>query len=216
VNRSSCHEDGDVEHSLEREDGGKTFAVSVGSGARAVILMPMSSYDHCDWLPFARMLATRGVQAWAVDSSGSGGGSSYAGGSDPVLVDDVLSTAAEARAEGATSVVLAGASMGGTTVLGAAKQAGAERVASLSAPSYYGGVDALAAAKRLDVPVLLVVGDQDDATFVESAHKLAKVLPKDTTEYVGVVSGGHGTELLGESVGGKPLIDKLAAFLTTP
>ena len=214
--RSQCHEAGDVEHRLTRKDGGQTFAVSVGSGSRAVVLMPMHGADHCSWMPFARMIARQsGVQAWAVDSVGSAG-ESFATSADLRLVDDVVTAVDEARGQGATAVSLAGASMGGTTVLGAATRVGADRLVSLSAPWAYGGVDALVAAKRLDIPALIIVGEQDEPDFVDSAHRLVRAIPDGAGEYVGIVSSGHGTDLLGEEVRGRFLMDVLADYLTAP
>jgi pimeloyl-ACP methyl ester carboxylesterase len=87
-------------------------------------------------------------------------------------------------------------------------------VVSLSAPWDYGGVDALAAAKHIDVPTLIMVGEQDEPDFVDSAHKLARAIPNGEGRYIGIVSIGHGTDLLGESVHGRSVMELLADYLT--
>ena len=63
--------------------------------------------------------------------------------------------------------------MGGTNVVAAAANARTviDGVVSVSAPTSYGRTDALAAARRLQVPVLYVVGEGDEG-FVEHARLL--------------------------------------------
>jgi pimeloyl-ACP methyl ester carboxylesterase len=87
--------------------------------------------------------------------------------------------------------------MGGTAVLSAATRirppvAG---VVSLSGPSGFGGVDAQAAMARLRVPVLFVVG-ADDQPFREQARLLYRAARVRDKRLLVVPGGGHGTSLL--------------------
>jgi pimeloyl-ACP methyl ester carboxylesterase len=97
----------------------------------------------------------------------------------------------------AERVVLIGSSMGGTAVLAAATRirppvAG---VVSLSGPSGYGGVEAGEAMARLRVPVLFVVG-ADDQHFTEQARAMYRAARVADKRLLVVPGGGHGTSLV--------------------
>jgi fermentation-respiration switch protein FrsA (DUF1100 family) len=68
-------------------------------------------------------------------------------------------------------------------------------VVSLSGPSSFGGVDATAAMRRLRVPVLLVVG-ADDQPFAAQARALYGAARVRDRRLLVVPGGGHGTSLL--------------------
>ncbi len=75
---------------------------------------------------------------------------------------DLVGAAAELRRQGATRVVLIGASLGGAAVLVAGKQIpSASVIISVSAPAVFGDLDAATAAQTLDVPVLFLASKQD-------------------------------------------------------
>ena len=192
-----------------------TFAVTVGTGSTAVIMLHEAGADHCSWMPIARLLATKGVQAWSLDSAEVGGGESIG---DPIdrgnTTVDVVRVARYARAHGATRIVVAGASMGATAVIAAAADAKAARVVALSAPSVY-NVDAVAAIHTLHVPVLLMVG-VGDTEFVPSAEELLAAAPAGTARLVRVYSGAHGTALLGADLGTSTVLDTVVSFLLEP
>ncbi|MFN8077519.1 MAG: hypothetical protein U0Q15_19140 [Kineosporiaceae bacterium] len=208
--RSTCHEDGDREVVVPGPEGATTFAVTVGAGRRAVILVHEADTDHCAWMLFARALGRRGVQVWSLDSSASPASLSV-GSSNPSR--DVVSVAAYVRQHGASEVVVAGASMGGTGALAAAHDAGAVKAAALSSPSDYNGADAVAGVKAFGAPVLVLVGTNDSG-FVPSAAAFEATDPTHVTK-LDVVTDAHGTDLLGHDVGGKHVFDVLADFLTS-
>ena len=118
-------------------------------------------------------------------------------GPDGRVDNDVVAAAAQLHRRGVDQVVLVGSSMGGTAVLSAATRirppvAG---VVSLSGASSFGGVDAEGAMGRLRVPVLFVVG-ADDQQFREQArlmHRAARVADK---RLLVVPGGGHGTGMV--------------------
>lgn len=212
--KSTCHEAGDREVTLTGPGGASTFAVGVGEGTRAVLLLHEAQQNHCRWMPFARTLAAKGVQVWSVDSAASSNALSLGenGSLDPS--QDLVRMAAYVREQGVSEVVVAGASMGGVGAIVAAGKAQARRVASLSAPTEY-NVDALPAARELAVPLLLVAGDQD-GDFPAAARTLAKAATKAKVTLLPVPTGAHGTDMLTDPVpqqGGRPVGDVLAAFL---
>jgi pimeloyl-ACP methyl ester carboxylesterase len=114
-------------------------------------------------------------------------------------IDEAAVAAADfIRADGASQVVLIGASMGGTAVVAAAARVTppVAGVISLSAPSVYAGVNAVDAARNLAVPVLYAVAE-DDGNFVGSARALFDATPASVPRKLVVVpSGGHGVRLV--------------------
>jgi dienelactone hydrolase len=211
--RSYCHADGDAEVTLKGPDGGEVFAVHVGRGKRAVVLVHQSGDDHCQWMGTARVLAMRGVQVWSMDSSG-GSGLTHPKDAFPTYAMDheIDPVVAAARSAGATEVVLAGASMGGTFALAAAGRVHAVRVASLSGPAFFSGADALTAVKSLTVPVLLVAA-YGDTEFAESARQLAAAAPKRLVTYLETGGSAHGVGELSTSYQGKSIDDTFTEFV---
>lgn len=96
--------------------------------------------------------------------------------SDPLAA--MLAAEQRLRSEGATEVVLAGASMGGLLAIAAAAvvDEAPAGVIALAPPLAYGGVDLHDFAPHLDAPVLLQVGS-DDADLPEQAAEIAGLLP---------------------------------------
>jgi pimeloyl-ACP methyl ester carboxylesterase len=150
--------------------------------------------DLCEWLPQARQFAKRGYRVLVFDFAGFG---DSVPGPDSRVDNDVIAATAELRRRGADQVVLIGSSMGATAVLAAATRikppvAG---VVSLSGASSFGGVDAEAAMARLRVPVLFVVG-ADDQHFTEQARMMYRAARVADKRLLVVPGGGHGTSLV--------------------
>src|SRR5690606_37777803 len=100
------------------------------------------------------------------------------GGSDqaPVdtkrLVEDVCAAVAFARERGYTSIVLVGASMGGTAaIVVAAGDHDLAGVIALSAPAQFGELDALDAIEGVDAPLALLAAG-DDVSAADSLRLL--------------------------------------------
>ncbi|MFN8076738.1 MAG: hypothetical protein U0Q15_15145 [Kineosporiaceae bacterium] len=213
--KSTCHEGGDREVTVPGKGGASTFAVGVGTGPRAVLLLHEAQQNHCRWMPFARALAARGgVQVWSVDSAASSKSLSMGenGSVDPS--QDLVRMASYVRDHGATEVVLAGASMGGVGALVAGTPAGARKVAALSAPTEY-NADAVAGARALRAPLLLMAGTED-ADFLPAARTIAAAAKDAKVTLVPVPTAEHGTDMLPDGVpgqGGRPVAAILTAFL---
>lgn len=187
-------------------------AVATGRGPTAVVLAHESDDDACAWAFFVPQLAATGRQVLAFDFSGKGQ-SDYVG--DGRLDLDVLAAVAQARKQGATKVVVIGASMGGTAVVTAAgaPTSGIDGVVSISAPASYLNADAEAAAAHLKVPAMFAASRRDK-TYAQVAEAMSRscgcAYPK-----VFLFDGSlHGLELLKDTSDGPPLragIDQLLA-----
>lgn len=179
-----------------RTGTGATLAgVALGAGRAGVVLGHQLGSDLCEWVPLARAFASRGYQVLAFDFAGFG--DSEPGSGDDRIDTDVVAAAQQLRRRGADRIVLVGSSMGGTAVLSAATRVRppVAGVVSLSGPSSFGGVDATAAMRRLRVPVLLVVG-ADDQPFSAEARTLYGAARVRDKQLLVVPGGGHGTSLL--------------------
>jgi len=176
-------------------DGASVHGVETGKGAVGVVLAHQYGSDHCEFMAFAHELAGRGYRAVAIDMRGFGasrGGVSYR------LDRDLLAAATRLRADGATKVVLIGASMSGTAAIVAAAEAkpSVAGVVSLSGPAEFGGLDAARAVTRLRVPVrfLAAASDPPSAPDARRLERLAPSRDKAVAVYAGAL---HGSSLLG-------------------
>jgi len=177
--------------------GADLDGVVIGDGPTGVVLAHQLHSNLCSWLPFAKRLAAEGMHVLAFDFPGTSDLDRY-----------VLAAVAELRRQGAHSVALAGASMGGTAVLVAAsRDSNISRVASLSGPRNFEGLAAGRAVPRVRVPTLFVAG-REDSPYVDDARAMYRAATTDKRLLV-VPGSDHGTDLLeDEQVG-----DQLLAFL---
>lgn len=194
---------------LERGLGGLVY----GTGRTGVVLAHQSNGDLCMWLPYAQTLAERGYRVLTFDFPGFGASMDALVGMD----DAVIEAARFLRSDGAGTVVLIGASMGGTASIAAAPQitppvAG---VVSLSAPTDYADAHAIDAAKQLAVPVLYAAAE-DDQAYGTVAQALYDATPATTARKLVIVpSGGHGVPLVYDAAGppvGKDVDEFLKAY----
>ncbi|GIF99792.1 alpha/beta fold hydrolase [Catellatospora citrea] len=194
------------------DHGADLGGVILGSGKTGIVLAHQNGGDVCQWLPYAFELAGKGYRVLMFDFGGFG--VSTRGELD--TPQQVAAAAAALRADGATSIVLIGASMGGTAVLAAAPTLTPAPVAvvALSAPVLF-GADASAAAPKLTMPVLYAAGEFE-SSFADSARELYGLTPKTTVKELLIVpTDWHGVLLV--SLGGPAATDtvraKLAEFL---
>jgi dienelactone hydrolase len=173
--------------------GGALGGVVYGTGKVGLVLAHQHRSDMCNWAAHARELGQRGYRALAFDFSGSGSSSSATND----VATDVSAAVAFLRGEGVGTVVLMGASKGGTAVLaaGAEVRPPVAGVISLSGPQTWQGVSARDAAPRLSVPVLYVVGERD-TNFVADARALYDATPAAVRTLVVVDTASHGVGLL--------------------
>jgi dienelactone hydrolase len=159
----------------------------VGSGPRGVVLAHGQNGDFCEWLPYARELATAGYRVFAYDARGYG-----------LRVDLDMAAAIEAlRRTGSPHVIAMGSSMGAIAALigSASLPSAPAAVVSLSAPASYGPLNALPAVARLRSPTFFAASELDDP-FVGDARALyaASAAPE---KYLEILPGGvHGSDML--------------------
>jgi pimeloyl-ACP methyl ester carboxylesterase len=186
--------------------------VMVGRGKIGIALGHELHADLCNWMPFARVLAHQGYRVLAFDFRGFGSSGRASRSNRSRLDRDMVAAANLLRRRGSDSVVLAGASMGGTAALVAAvatPQVAA--VLTLSGPAVFSSLNALTAVARLQTPTLFLAG-RDDASFVEDAQALyaASAAADKTLELR--PTDAHGTDLL-RGADGAAVRALLLAFL---
>jgi len=178
-----------------RASGGARLAGAVlGRGSTGVVLAHTTGADRCQWLPFARELAKNGYRALVFDMRGYGASTGITN-TDPHF--DVIAAAAELRRRGAKTIVLTGASMGGTGVVAAAPiiRPAVAGVVELSAPTLFSTANALAAAKKLKLPALFVAG-RDDGDFAAATRALYRAATTKDKKLHIAPSSWHGVDLV--------------------
>jgi dienelactone hydrolase len=176
--------------------GTRLVGVTLGSGAKGVVLAHQNESDLCEWLAFGKHLADLGYRVLAFDFGGDGDSESHRG--DDGLDDDVVAAASHLRANGVTDVVLMGASKGGTASLAAAVALSPAPVAvvSLSAPDLFAGVSASSAVPRLTSPALFLAAEYDQQA-ADAAQQFDAATPQAVPHQMFLSIGNdHGTALL--------------------
>jgi pimeloyl-ACP methyl ester carboxylesterase len=182
---------------------GHRFGGPRAGGRTAVVLAHMSDGDLCAWAPYARVLARNGLFAFAFDFRGHGfsqGRSRYGR-----LPADATAAVREVRRLGARRVVLVGASLGGIAALAAAPgiRPALAGVVAVSAPAAIEGrLDARPAVRRLDVPTLYLVAEDDRNAaydFAADARALHAATATEEKRLLVLPGSAHGTALVAGS-----------------
>jgi pimeloyl-ACP methyl ester carboxylesterase len=203
---------------LRTRDGVDLSAVPVGSGSAGVVLLHESDGTLCNWWPYARTLAGRGLRVVAVDLRGHGDSKSpQSSTAYPAYPQDVLAALDWLRVRGVRRFALVGASLGGAIALVTAERLAPgtiTAVASLSAPASYGDLEVLPAARRLPRRALYLAAEGDGA-FPRYARTFAARTPAGPSALHIVPGSSHGTGLLtNQTADGDTVADLLSAFLT--
>jgi pimeloyl-ACP methyl ester carboxylesterase len=161
-----------VEHSCVRggelwfyaADGTKLVGHRFGKGTTAVVLAHQSEGSLCDWVPYARRLASQGYFVFPVDFRGYGFSQVRTGAAASRFAADLTAATKALRRLGKKKVFLVGASMGGiaSLVAGVNVTPAVDGVVAISAPARFRGMDAVKTAPRLRVPVLYLAAEGDD------------------------------------------------------
>ncbi|MDQ3067294.1 MAG: alpha/beta hydrolase, partial [Actinomycetota bacterium] len=193
-------------------DGTKLVGHRFGKGTTAVILTHQSEGDLCDWLPYARRLASKGYFVFPIDFRGYGFSQYRTGAASTRFAADIAAATKALRGLGKKKIFVVGASMGGIASLVAGANIGPPLagVISVSAPARFRGMDAVKTAPRLTVPVLYLAAEGDDNggyDFSEDAEAMhAATVSRD--KRLDVLPGTlHGIGLVGGSARAKALVE---------
>jgi len=192
---------------------GETLAATISAvnGSKVIVVLAhMRGANRSTWDPIIGPLNDAGNTTLAFDFRGYGDSS---GERDTHLDTDLAAAVDRARAAGAATIVIVGASMGGTAVLEGGARLGAEGVVAISAPAEFLGLDGGAGAALLDVPTLLVdsTGDHpyiDDLTAID-ARTGASLVTYDGSAHGTAIFATHGAELISLIV---EFVDRVASI----
>ena len=199
----ACVNAGEVRFSAA--DGTKLVGHRFGKGTTAVVLVHQGNGSLCEWVTYARRLAAQGYFVFPIDLRGHGLSQRRTGAAANRLAADVAAAAKHVRKLGKRKVFVIGASMGGIAALvaGANVKPPLAGVVALSAPARFRGLDAVATAPRLRVPVLYVAAEDDDNAgfdFSEDARELDAATASTDKQLELVAGDRHGIALLGSPV----------------
>jgi alpha-beta hydrolase superfamily lysophospholipase len=192
-------------------DGTRLVGHRFGKGTTAVILTHQSEGDLCDWLPYARRLASKGYLAFPIDFRGYGSSEVRAAGPYR-YAQDIAAAAKELRKLGKKKIFVVGASMGGlaAVVAGANVTPPLAGVVSVSSPARFRGLDGVKAGPRLRVPVLYLAATADDNAgydFSADAETLHRAAASKDKRLELLPGAAHGIALVASSARAKASIE---------
>lgn len=174
------------------KDGSVLPGAVFGSGDRVAVFVHQTGYTGmCGWVPYAAWAGRHGVRAIVLDVCDYGEAQC-----SPAFHDDVAGQLrlpiAWARAHGATSVTLVGASMGGSLVTGVGERLGVDAIVNISSPPEWDNVPSVPrAAKSITVPFLLIAATSDTEIQPAVLRRALLSSPSQHKRFVAVPEG-HG------------------------
>lgn len=202
--------------SFPTEDGGRVWADVYGTGGRGVVLAHGGRFTKESWAKRAPALAAAGFRVVAIDFRGRGqsrGGTGLASGDDGLRFD-VLAAVRYLRADGATSIAVVGASMGGGAAAEAAVEAKPGEIGRLILMAHV----PIAHPEKIAIPTLFIVS-RDDALaggtprLVGIREQYEKATgPKELV----VLDGSAHAQFIFETDQGERLLREILRFLSAP
>jgi dienelactone hydrolase len=183
---------------LTNAAGSSIAAVELGEGPLGVVLAHQSDASLCQWLPYAQVLAAKGYRVLAFDFAGYG---SSTVPKQKTYVEDLRTAVTYLRGQGATKVVIIGASMGATmsVVAAAAIAPPVDGIIALSPPLSFDGVNAEKAAPSLKTSALFIASEMD-GDYPSYAKSIESATPVEFRELVIVTGAQHGVALVDAEV----------------
>jgi dienelactone hydrolase len=198
------------------EDGGTIYGIVYGKSAHAVVLVHGGQYRKESWDAQARSLVEAGFMALAIDLRGFGS-STGPGQADPFTAPlhfDVLAAVRYLRANGAQSVSLVGASMGGWAAADAVVLARAGEISRLVLLGTGAGNQP---PERVVGPKLLIASREDrsgDGLRLPGIEKAFEKMPEPKRLLI-VGGSAHAQAMFATSVGGQ-VTREMIRFLSSP
>lgn len=189
--------------------GGQLTGTVFGTGATAIVLANQANSSRCAWEDKAGLFTDKRYRVLAFDFAGHG---DSADAKQVSGADDVAAAVALLRSEGATTIVLMGASKGAGAVLAAAATVTppVAAVVSLSGGIESDGTDLTKVVNKLTMPVLYVASDFDSGP-AQNVKILAPLTTSAGTEqHVVTSSAAHGIPMLVD----EPVKNLVTDFLT--
>ncbi len=172
-----------------------------GTGTTAVILSNMGDNDPQAWEKFAPVLAGQGVTVYTYKFRHD----NFRRETVADTIIDLIAVAGHARKQGATKVILIGASLGGMASIKAAAPVGANAIVVIASPWDIPPFEYAVTTQELAVkcPKLFVTGESDPTVPLASTRRLfdAAAEPKqwqsypDTAHGVQMLAGANGDAL---------------------
>jgi pimeloyl-ACP methyl ester carboxylesterase len=184
---------------LQTSDGVRVFAAEAGSGTTAVVLAHESPGGLCGWLPAMRHFEANGIRTLAFDFRGFSPSDSPPLSKYDNLAPDLQAAVDAVRADGATKVVVMGASFGGAATLTEGwKLHGVDSIISLSGELNLPArnLDALQAVPKLRVPLLVIASRDDPYLDASDARKLMRAAGSTDQQLIVYPGVYHGWDLL--------------------
>ena len=162
---------------LHASDGQRLYAISGGSGHTGILLVPESPPGSvCGWLPYIKTLEDAPLRVLSIDYRGTGNSAVEPGRAAHAFGRDLSAAVDQLRADGATKIILLGASFGGAAAMRYGPTLPVDGVVSLSGetalPEY--GVDAIRELPHLHLPLLIVGSRNDSYLSVGAARRLLR------------------------------------------
>jgi pimeloyl-ACP methyl ester carboxylesterase len=191
---------------------GEISAAVFGAGQVGVVVSNTIVGRACDWLPWARELATQGYRVMLFDYSALVPTTDIPTAVD-LFASDTVEAAAKLQELGVQKVVLIGGSVGGLGAIraGLDDKADADGVVCLSAA---GSDEVTESVQLLEVPVLFVAANDDFRAF-QMANELYGAGTSAKSRKLVLLEGAlHADQLLQPTAPTKPQVeDEILAFL---
>ncbi|QID35387.1 alpha/beta hydrolase [Streptomyces albus] len=172
-------------------------ALVLGSGPNGVLLDHEQGYNICSFIDIGKKLAAEGYHVVIPEYRNHGASQKSA---DNEHIDrDARAGLAELRRVGAERVFVGGASCGGTTaaVAGADTPLPVTGLLMMSSPARCGGVDAVAAVRKIKAPTLVVASPGDmNGNIEKDAREVYAASVAKNKKLVIDPSGYHGTDMI--------------------
>jgi pimeloyl-ACP methyl ester carboxylesterase len=182
---------------LTARDGVRLYAVHAGSGSTTIVLAHEAVSSLCESLPYAKTLIDNGLRVLAFDFRGYGN-SDGRPRNRLALGLDLAAAVQHARSNGASSVFLLGASMGGAAIVQNTSNLPVDGRISLSGTRLWRGfgVNDPAGVRRLRTPFLYVGSRRDRTTPLQEALRIFRRVGSRDKRMATYRGSRHGFELV--------------------